>query len=73
MTTDRSPGTPPEPEHAQSDTGSGGRPGSRTWLLGALVVGAVMTATGAALNSAAVAIPGALLAAVTVVAYDKTR
>ena len=74
MTTDPPTGTPPEPGTiAVPDADAAESPGYRRWLLGALVIGVVVTAAGAALNNAALAFPGALVAAVAVVVYDKTR
>ena len=74
MTTDQSSETPPEAAPTtESENGASDRPRTRRWLLGALVVAAAVTAAGAALNSAALALPGALVTAATVVAYDKTR
>ena len=71
--TDRPSGTQSPASTAESGTEGARPPRGTRWLLGFLALAVVATAAGAALNSAALALPGALVAAVAVAAYDKTR
>lgn len=74
MTHDRRSGTQPEPaQTAGSGLSPAPKPRLKTFLIAALILGMVLTGAGAALNSTTFALSGALLAAVTVVAYDKTQ